>query len=147
MAHRAAGQRRQHGGGDGDARRRPILGYRALREVDVDILILIEVLGDAQLCRTAAQAGVRRLHGFLHDRTQIAGQLQLAGAVHDPGLHLQQLTAHLCPRKAVDHADLILLAAGIVLIVRHAQQLPQVFWCNIYALYIRFHQTHSGFPA
>ena len=38
---------------------------------------------------------------------QIAGELQLAGALHDVDLHLQDLAAYLGPGQAVHHAHLI----------------------------------------
>ena len=84
------------------------MGVAALGEVDMDVLGLIEILLQMQRFRAAAQAAESRLGGFLHDGAQISGQLQLAAAVHDVDLHLQNLAAYLRPRKAVDHADLIL---------------------------------------
>ena len=54
VAHRPVRQGRQHGRGDGDARRRPILGHGPLGEVDMDVLRLVKVSGDAQLRRAAA---------------------------------------------------------------------------------------------
>ena len=89
----------------------------------MDVLGLVEIPGDTQLRRAAAQAGVGRLHGLLHHLAQIAGELQLAGALHHAGLHLQQLAAYLSPGQSIDHADLVLTAPCVVLIVGHAQQL------------------------
>ena len=48
----------EHGGGDGDAGGGAVLGHRPLREVDVDVLGLVEVLRDAQLCRTGCAGSV-----------------------------------------------------------------------------------------
>ena len=52
MAHarrdRPARQGGEHGSGDGDAGGGAVLGHCALREVDVDVLRLVEVRRDAQ---------------------------------------------------------------------------------------------------
>ena len=68
-------------------------------------------------------------------RAQVAGQLQLAGAVHDVGLHLQQLAAHLGPGKAVDHADLVGLAACILAVWAAAQKVLQLLAVMVTALH------------
>ena len=88
MAHGAARQGRQHSRGDSDAGGGAVLGHRTLRKVDMNVLGLIEIRGNAQLGGTAPQAGIGRLYGLLHHLAQIAGELQLAGAVHHTGLHL-----------------------------------------------------------
>ena len=113
----------------------------------MDIPGLIEITGDAQLGGTAAQAGIGGLAALLHHVAQIAGELQLAGAVHDAGLHLQQLAAHLRPCKAVDHADLVIFGQCLIGIGGRSQQVCQVLWCNGNHLYIRFHQPHGALAA
>lgn len=85
-ANRPPGQRRQHGGGDGDSRRWAVLGHGSLREVDMDVLGFIEVPGQAQLLPPAAQTRQRRLGGFPHHGAQVAGQLQACRCRPGPGL-------------------------------------------------------------
>ncbi len=77
--------------------------------MDVDILIFVKIGFDAQQLRVTADTGDRRLGGFLHDVAQRACQHQLARAFHDRDLDRQQLAADRRPRKAVDHADLVLV--------------------------------------
>lgn len=78
---------------DGYARARAVLGDRALREVDVDVLLLVEVRVNAQLIRAGADIGDGRLAALLHDGAEVARELQLACAVHDADFDVQHLAA------------------------------------------------------
>jgi len=113
----------------------------------MDILGLIEILLQMQRLRAAAQAAERRLGGLLHDGAQIAGQLQLTAAVHHVDLDLEDLTAHLCPGKAIDHADLVAGDMYRGRITNRSQIIRQVFLCNVDTLYIVGHQLHSSLAA
>ena len=113
----------------------------------MDVLGLVEVLLDAQHFCPAAQAAESGLCGFFHHVAQVAGQLQLAGALHDVDLHFQDLAACLCPRKAVDHADLLPLRMerrGERLAI---EQLGKLFFCNGNTLYSSCQQAHIRLSA
>ena len=73
----------------------------------MNVLRLIEIRSESQrLCARADKAHGRK-GGFLHHVSQIAGQLQLAGAVNHVDLDLERRATDGCPRKARDKADLI----------------------------------------
>ena len=113
----------------------------------MDVLRLIEVRLDAETIAAAAQAAECRLGRLLHHGAEVAGQLELAAAGHDVGLHLEDLAADLCPCKAVYHADLVVRAMYRVLIPRRAEQIMQTPRCDGQRLYIRCHQCHCRLAA
>ena len=84
---------------------------------------------------------------LLHHIAQVAGQFNLAAAGHHIGLHLQQLTPHLGPGQAVDHAHQGLHGTPLRLIAAHTQHTLQAVTCNAYRLYIICHNTHCRLPA
>ena len=147
MAHRAVRQRREQRRRDGNARARPVLGDRPLGEVDVNILRLIEVRRNAQLRRALAQAGHSGLAALLHDLAEVAGQLQLAAAVHHADLDRQDLAADLRPRKTVDHADQIGLCRLVARITRRAEIAFHILCRNGNTLYIRCGKSHCRLAA
>jgi hypothetical protein len=63
-------------------------------------LLLEEVLGDAELLGARAHEAQRRLRGLLHHVAELAGELELAGAVHARRLDEEDLAAHARPREA-----------------------------------------------
>ena len=73
----------------------------------MDVLGLVKIPLDAQMCSPAAQAAQSCLGGLLHYGAQVTGELQLTGTIHDVNLYLQYLTAHLSPSQAIDHTYLI----------------------------------------
>ena len=70
--HRTAGEHRGERGRHGDAGARPVLGNRGRRHVDVQVVVLGEVLGDAELLRARAYVGERRGRRLAHDVAQLA---------------------------------------------------------------------------
>ena len=120
--HRNAGQHRHQRRGHGDTRAGAVLGRGALGHVDVDVLLLVEVRLDAQLCRTAAHHGHRGLDGLLHHVAQLAGGEVLALARHGDGLDGEQLATHFRPGQTVDLADLVVLLGDAEGIAANAQE-------------------------
>ncbi len=70
--------RRHHG----DTGARPVFRHCACRDVDVDVALLEEVLGNPKRLGPCANVAHRRLGGLLHHVTELAGELELARAVH-----------------------------------------------------------------
>ena len=65
-----------------DAGRRPVLGHRASRDVDVDVVFREPFRVDSEPLRVAAHPGQRRLRRLLHDVAQLAGDGHPAAAGH-----------------------------------------------------------------
>ena len=100
--------------GDGDPRRRPILGDSSLGDVDVDVQLL-EGLGlDPQLVGVGASVAQGRLGRLLHHLPQLPGQDQLPLALHEAHLDGDDVAASLRHRHPRGHADLVLLLGGAV---------------------------------
>ena len=110
--HGHAPDRRQQRGRQGDSRRGPVLGDRALGHVHVDVPVLREVRGDAQLCVVGAQEGEGCLRALLHHVAEAAREHQLALAREDGHLHGQELAAELRPRQAIGEPGLHVLREG-----------------------------------
>ena len=91
----------RHAGG------RTVLWHSPLREVDVNIFGFIEIRSNAQFRTVSPNVAQGRVSGFLHHVTQIAGELQLAGTLHDVDLHLQRFTADAGPGQAGDQPNLV----------------------------------------
>ncbi|CAN4019351.1 Flp pilus assembly protein TadB, partial [Dysosmobacter welbionis] len=140
-------QGREHGSGDGDAGGGAVLGHCALWEVDVDVLRLVKVRWNPQHRRPAPQAAESRLSRLLHHVSQVAGELQLAGAVHDVDLHLQDLAARLSPGQAVHHADLLPVRVEIRGIGLAVQELGELLLCHGNPLDSALQQAHIRLPA
>ena len=71
----------------------------------MDILRLVKVLRDMQAQGAAADIAHCRLHGFLHDVSEVSGQVELATALYHIAFHFQRLAADSSPRKSGDKAD------------------------------------------
>ena len=74
----------------------------------MDILLLIKLRVDAEHLCAAADIGDGGLRRLLHDVAEVAGQLQLSGAVEHGGFNIEHFPADGCPGKAAHEADLIL---------------------------------------
>ena len=142
-----AGEGGNHGRGDGHAGGGAVLGHCALREVDVDVLFLVEVRVDPQLGHPAADIGEGRPCGLLHHVAQVAGQLHLAGAGDHVGLGLQQGPAHGGPGQAVDQAHLILQAVLLRVILPGTQEFFQVVPGHMGLLVLLGDDAHGSFSA
>ena len=112
----------------------------------MDVLLLIEVLGDAQALGLAADKAQCRVGGLLHHVPQVARQLHLAGAGDHVHLHLQQLAAHGGPGQAVDHAYPLLQGLALREIPGRAQILVQVLLRDLDRL-LPVHDLHGGLAA
>ena len=84
---------------------------------------------------------------LLHHVSQVAGELQLAGAVHDVDLHLQDLAARLSPGQAVHHADLLPVRVEIRGIGLAVQELGELLLCHGNPLDSALQQAHIRLPA
>ncbi len=103
---RAAGEGRDHGGRHRHARRRAILGDGARR--DVDVQVALEALGrDAQGLGVRPGVGPGRAGGLLHHVAELAGEHQLALALHGRGLDEHDVAAGRGVVHAGRDADLV----------------------------------------
>lgn len=98
----------------GDTGGGAILGDRALREMDVDILILVEGVFDLVMLRDRTDVGDGSRYRFLHHIAQRAGGDGFAGTGDDRGFHLEELAAHGSPGQPIDKADAVLLGDDIL---------------------------------
>ena len=145
--HRLPRQRGEHRCRDGDTGAGSVLGDGPLREVDMDVLRLVEVRRDAELLRPLAQARECRAAALLHHVAQVARELDLAAAIHHADLDGQNFAAHLGPRKAVHHADKILFRDAVLRDARRAEEVREVFLCNGDSLYSLCRQLHCRLAA
>ncbi len=100
-------QRRRNGDGHGNARRRPVLGNRPGRYMDMEILRGEDIGIDAEgaLARPdIAQGGLR---GLLHHVAQLAGQGQLSFAFHCRGFDVEHVATGLRPSQPGRHANFV----------------------------------------
>src|SRR4051812_36377328 len=110
-----------HGGGHGDAGARAVLGDGALGEVDVDVDLVLEVVGQAERAGARAQVAHRGLRALLHDLAELAGEGQLALAGDDGDLGGEQVAAEHGDGEAVGQADLVLLLAADLAVLLDAE--------------------------
>src|SRR5690242_5167203 len=115
-----------HCGAYADSRAGTVLRSRAFREVHVYVVLLIEILRNAELRRAVAHDRERRLDRLLHDLAELAGRDRLALAGHRDRLDREELTADLGPREPGDLPDLVLLLGDAVGEAAHAEKLVQV---------------------
>ena len=114
----------------------------------MDVLLFIEVGGDAQPVRLAADEAEGRMGGLLHHVPQVAGELHLAGAGDHVDLHLQQLAAHRGPGQAVDHAHALLQHLALRVVPGGAQEVLQILVGDLHLLHVPVgHQAHGRLPA
>ena len=73
----------------------------------MDVFVFVKIRVDAQNGAARPDIADGGAGGFLHHVAEVAGELQLAAAVHDGGLDVQHLAAHACPGQAADQADLV----------------------------------------
>ena len=93
---------------------RPVLGDRALRHVDVDVELLVEVGVGVVHLGAAADVGDGRAGRLLHDVAERAGQRQVALALEEARLGHEDLAAGLGPGQPGRDADLRDLALAAV---------------------------------
>ena len=110
VTNRRAGQCRNQRRGDRHACGRAVLRNRCLREVNVQIVVLVEHRVDVQCLCLGAHECHSRLCALLHDRAEIAGDFDLAGARFNGHFDLEHFTADTRPRETVYNADLVLPA-------------------------------------
>ena len=105
VAHGNLAQRGNQRRGQGDSSRRAILGDSALRYVNVNLGLLVEVGVQAQRGGPRAHVGERRVSAFPHHLAQLAGHGQLAAARDDRHLDRQKVASKLGPGQAGRNAD------------------------------------------
>ena len=115
-------QRRNEGYAHGHARGRTVLRRRALRNVQVQILVLIEVFINAELLRNGPDIADARLGGFLHHVTQLSGQDDLACAGNGCRFDEQRYAADDGPGQSRAYADFLLVSDDIEMIFLLAEQ-------------------------
>ncbi len=85
-AHRTPGESGNHGGGNGDTCRRAIFRLRVFRHVNMQVDAISKIRVKPQLFGARANIGERGIHRFLHYIALLAGDEELAFALH--GRHL-----------------------------------------------------------
>ncbi len=113
--------------------------------MNVNITFLIEIAVDAQLLRTRAHYGQRRLNRLLHHLAQRAGVGQFAFARHTGGFDGQQIAADFGPRQAGHLAYAVFAIGAAVVETLYTEEIFQVIAVNVDALQIfiqqqRFHR-------
>lgn len=131
LAHLALGQRRGQGGGDGDARRRAVLGRGALRHVDMDVPLVEEAVVNAQ----GVDMGLDVLQGddgaLLHHVAKIARERQFAGlALGERGLDEEDLAAHAGPGQARHHARVVVALVDVAVERWLSKQALYLVWSD-----------------
>src|SRR5207253_2097951 len=97
---RTAGQQRGERGGDGDARRRPVLGNRARGYVDVQVGVLVELGRDAETVGARPDVAERRLRRLLHDVAEAAREREALLPRHARRLDEEDVAAVRRPGEA-----------------------------------------------
>ena len=93
----------------------------------MEVLVGVEAGFQAESVGSAAQVGHRRSRRLLHHVAQLAGEDQLAGALHQADFALQQLTARLGPGQTGGDADLGLVELLVGPELRLAEEFPDQF--------------------
>ena len=70
--------------------------------MNVNVHGAIEILGQAEVMRTAADVGESRLRGLLHNVAELAGQRELALAVEHLNFGRENAASHFGPCKPGD---------------------------------------------
>ena len=113
----------------------------------MDIILFIKIGRNPQLFGPCTDAADCRLSGLLHHISQRTGQLYLSGSLQNSRLDGQQLTAHACPRQAVDKTNLILLLQFLLFKALRAEKILQHTGCNGNFNLGILHNTLGTFPA
>ena len=125
-AHRNAGQAGHQCRGQGDTRRRAVLGHSTLGGVDVQIALFQPLGVDAVFLGVDAHPSDCQLCALLHHIAQRAGNGDLAGAVvHDLHLDGQGLAAYAGPCQTVGDANGVSAVEEVRLNDAGAQQFLQ----------------------
>ena len=127
VAHVAAGEQRDERRRHRDAGARAVLGDRAGRHVDVDVVVAKPVRRQArrELGEVPAHVGERRRRGLLHDVAELAGDLQLALAVEGLRLDEQHVAADRRPGQPGRDAGHARAALGLGVVALAAEQLAR----------------------
>ena len=96
----------------GNSGRRPVLGDRPLRHVDMDIRLLVEMIRQTELIRPGADVSQCGLHGLLHHVTQLAGHDHFPSPFHQGNFNGQKLAADF-DKAAVAGKKLEVAAGGV----------------------------------
>ena len=118
-----AGYGRQHGRRHGDSGGRPVFGNGSLRNVEMDIMGLEEILVHPVGRSDRTHISQRDLGRFLHDVAHLAGHLKLPVSRHDIDFDLQRIAADAGPRQSPDDAHLVLLVG----VLKGNLLFPQIF--------------------
>ena len=95
--------------------------------MDVNVLLLENIVRNAQALGAAAHHGQRRLYGLLHDIAQLAGALHLALARHGGHFNSQQFPPDLSPRESGNLANLILFLGYAIGVTAYSKKLVEIF--------------------
>ncbi len=104
-----------------DARARPVFGRRAFRQVDMNIRLLVKILGNPEFTCAASHDGERRRDGLLHDLAEFPGGGHLAFARQLSRFDGQQLAADFGPSQTSHLADLVFFLRNTVSVLAHAE--------------------------
>ncbi len=94
--------------------------------MDVDVVLLEEALGDPERLAIRPRVRHRRPRRLLHHVAELAGEDQLALALHEGDLDGEQIAPDARHGSAGRDADLVLLLGKAVLVARHAKVVVDV---------------------
>ena len=106
---RAAGKSRNQRGSHGDPRAGAVFGHRPFGHMDVDVGLLEQRRVHAKGGCVCAQVRKGCLRGFLHHIADLAGDLQIAFALHEQHFHRHHRAAIHSPGQAQGHAHFVFL--------------------------------------
>jgi hypothetical protein len=94
--------------------------------MDVDVALLVEVVGNTQRAGTLATTDKRGLDRLLHHLAELAGGDRLALARQHDRFDGQQLAANFGPRQTGHLTDLVLALGHAEAVAPHAEELVEV---------------------
>ena len=102
--------------------------------MDVNIIFLEKLRRNVILSADRPDIADSCLCRLLHDVAEVAGQLQLSGAVEHGGFNIEHFPSDGCPGKAAHEADLILRIDVLRLKARGAEIVGHAACAQLHAL-------------
>ena len=143
----ASEQRRNDARRHCDAGRGAVFRDRAFGQMDVDVVVFVEVLGQVQHVGTAADVRKAGLRRFLHDVAELARQDQLALAFEHGDFRRQDVAADFRPGHARHDADLRLLLGLCFEVFRLAEVVRELLLRDADWRFLAFDDASGGFAA
>lgn len=94
-----------HAGGEGNAGAGAVFGDSTFGDVDVDICVLVEVVGHLEGIAAGADVAQGGFGAFLHDFAELAGEHEVSLAFHDSDFGGEDFAADFCPCETCGDSD------------------------------------------